>query len=254
MKNYECLIKHECKRCLKRKECHLGCSSPKEFRVLKKMWGGERMRSYSGLWDRQTYRSQEINVGTKGPRMKWMANPVGIACEPWKWLKWNGACVCEPWKWLKWNGARVWAVKVAQIKWIFWHLKMWGSGEFLLSETMRGFEFECYLGLNACVAWLLSTEYLERFTAILPLENVSLLPATTRDRWQYIRGQKERKLALYRSTMLDKKSSVYLCWNCMSERNRRAVWPWKILLSFGVNWWSATCYWEYVWCGIFREG
>ena len=163
------------------------------LRVLKKMWGGERMRSYSGLWDRQTYRSQEINVGTKGPRMKWMANPVGIACEPWKWLKWNGACVCEPWKWLKWNGARVWAVKVAQIKWIFWHLKMWGSGEFLLSETMRGFEFECYLGLNACVAWLLSTEYLERFTAILPLENVSLLPATTRDRWQYIRGQMKKK-------------------------------------------------------------
>ena len=138
----------------------------------------------------------EINVGTKGPRMKWMANPVGIACEPWKWLKWNGARVCEPWKWLKWNGARVWAVKVAQIKWIFWHLKMWGSGEFLLSETMRGFEFECYLGLNACVAWLLSTEYLERFTAILPLENVSLLPATTRDRWQYIRGQMEKKILL----------------------------------------------------------
>ena len=98
---------------------------------------------------------------------------------------------------------------------------------------------ECYLGLNACVAWLLLTEYLERFTAILPLENVSLLPATTRDRWQYIRGQMEKKkiLARYWSAMLDKKSFVFLRWNCVSKRNRRAVvWPRKILLSFGVNW------------------
>ena len=46
-----CECKRQCSQfaCLKRgDECHLGCS-------LKKMWGGERMRSYSGLWDRQTY-------------------------------------------------------------------------------------------------------------------------------------------------------------------------------------------------------
>ena len=35
------------------------------------------------------------------------------------------------------SGDCPWAMKVAQMKWIFWHLKLWGSGEFLLSETKR---------------------------------------------------------------------------------------------------------------------
>ena len=65
-----------------------------------------------------------------------------------------------------------------------------GYGLILACGTDR--PTKCYFGLNASVAWLLSTEYLERFTAILPLKNVSLLPATTRDRWQYIRRQIEK--------------------------------------------------------------
>ncbi len=96
-----------------------------------------------------------------------------------------------------------------------------GYGLILACGTDR--PTKCYFGLYACVAWLLLTEYLERFTAILPLENVSLLPATTSDRWQYIGGQIEKRLALHGSAMLDKKSFVYLLWNCMSRRNRRAV-------------------------------
>jgi hypothetical protein len=95
-----------------------------------------------------------------------------------------------------------------------------GYGLILACGTDR--PTKCYFGLNASVAWLLSTEYLERFTAILPLKNVSLLPATTRDRWQYIRGEIE-KLALHGSAILDKKSFVYLLWNCVSRRDRRAV-------------------------------
>ena len=168
MKNYECLIKHECKRCLKRKECHLGCSSPKEFRVLKKTWGGERMRSYSGLWDRQTYQM----------------------------LRWT-KCLCS----------------LTTLDWV--------------------------------------PGALHRYTPSLECVIVACNDKGQVTIHSWANG---KKLALYRSAMLDKKSFVYFRWNCMSKRNRRAVWPRKILLSFGVNWWSATCYWEYVWCCIFLEG